>query len=106
LSEPEPTPLPSESQDYSMQSRRWNGEKLITSQIALQLVRLIHLATYGQSDLDANEPLDIRDEPDIWIVSGTKIVPFDPTGPMLDGPLEMRISKYDGQILSYTLFTR
>jgi NTF2 fold immunity protein len=83
-----------------MLSRRWSGEKLITGSIALQIARLIHHQTYGQADLDANEPLGIRDEQDVWIVSGVKIVPIDPAGPVLDGPLEMRISKYDGQILS------
>jgi hypothetical protein len=102
VTEPKPMqPSPSEIQDYSMLSRRWSGEKLITGSIALQIARLIHHQTYGQADLDANEPLGIRDEQDVWIVSGVKIVPFDPAGPVLDGPLEMRISKYDGQILSY-----
>lgn len=102
MTEPKPMqPPPSETQDYSMLSRRWSGEKLITSPIALQIARLIHHETYGQADLDANEPLGIRDEQDVWIVSGAKFVPFDPAGPQLDGPLEMRISKYDGQILSY-----
>jgi hypothetical protein len=102
VSEPKPMqPPPDEIQDYSVLSRRWSGEKLITGLIAVQMARLAHRETYGQTDLDANEPLDVRDEQDVWIVSGSKIVPFDPAGPILDGPLEMRVSKYDGQILSY-----
>jgi hypothetical protein len=87
--------------DYTMLSRRWSGVKLITAEIAVEFVRLVHRQTYGQSDLEANEPLNVSLDNDAWLVLGSKHVPYSSGAVALDGPLEMRISQYDGQILSY-----
>jgi hypothetical protein len=88
--------------DYSMQSRRWSQQKLITCQTAIEIARLVHRDSYSQVDLDANEPVTARADGDTWLVSGAKENKYEP-GSKLDGALEMRISQFDGQILSYVL---
>jgi hypothetical protein len=92
---------PNQSQDLSMVSRRLSGDTLINETIAVEIARLVHRATYGQADLEANEPLRVWSEGDCIIVVGSKPTPSSPKDDALDGPLAMRISKYDGQILSY-----
>ena len=87
--------------DYTMLSRRWRGDTLITSDIALEIARRVHVNVYGQEDLSANEPLSATETGNNWIVRGSKpIRPVRPDQP-LDGPLVMKISKFDGQILTY-----
>jgi hypothetical protein len=89
--------------DYSMLSRRWSGAKLITSQVALEIARLVHKQAEGESDLASNEPLTAAEEGDTWVVTGSKIVRYDPKDEKLDGSLRIVISQFDAQILSYTL---
>jgi NTF2 fold immunity protein len=94
------TPI-AEAPDYSMLSRRWSGQKLISADLAVAIARQIHKEQYGQTTLDEDEPLSVSDDGDCWIVNGGKKRNFEPKNLVLDGPLRMRISKFDGQILSY-----
>ncbi len=89
--------------DYSMLSRRWSGIKLITSQMAMEIARIVHRELEGQANLDCNEPLSVVDDGDSWVVSGAKSIEYDPSNPVLEGSLKMRISQFDAQILSYVL---
>jgi len=95
------SPNSSETPDYTMLSRRWSGQTLISVDIAIQLARLVHEEQYGQSALREEEPLSVEEDGDCWVVKGAKALKYDVTTPKLDGPMEMRISKFDGQILSY-----
>jgi len=90
-----------DSPDFTMQSRRWNQEKLINSQIAIEIARLVHRQSYGEADLKANEPLSVAADGDAWIITGAKESRYNPVDPKLDGAFKMRISQFDGQILSY-----
>jgi len=87
--------------DYTMQSRRWNQQKVITSEIAIQIARLVHRQSYGEADLKANEPLTVAADGDAWVITGAKESRYDRVDPKVDGAFEMRISQFDGQILSY-----
>ena len=89
--------------DYSMLSRRWSGAKLVTSQIALEIARLVHAQAEGENDSASNEPLAATAEGDTWIVTGSKVVRYYSNKETLDGSLRMVISQFDAQILSYTL---
>jgi hypothetical protein len=89
--------------DYSMVSRRSSGSKLFTSQIALEIARLVHAHARGEIDLERNEPLFATEEGDAWVVSGSKVVRYDANNSKLDGSIRMIISQFDGQILSYLL---
>jgi len=89
--------------DYSMLSRRWSGSKLVTSQIALEIARLVHTQAEGENDLANNAPLAAAAEGDTWIVTGSKVVRHDSSMEKLDGSLRMVISQFDAQIVSYTL---
>lgn len=91
--------------DYSMLSRRWNGIKLITSQMAMEIARIVHRKSEGQAALDRDEPLCVVEDGDAWVVSGAKPIAYDPSNPALEGSLKMRISQFDAQILSYVLAT-
>lgn len=94
---------------YTMLSRRWNGVELITSETALELARRVHAHEYGAVDLAANEPLQIREIGHNWLIMGSKPGPeIAPDRPLdisrtEDFPFAMKISKFDGQILSYLL---
>jgi len=87
--------------DYTMMSRRWSGEILITSDTAIEIARRVHLNHYGQADLSANEPLSVSEKGSHWLVIGAKKIKEIRPNETLDGPLVMKISKFDGQILSY-----
>jgi len=95
--------------DYTMLSRRWNGVKLITAEIAIELARRVHASEYGADDLAANEPLSVTESGNAWLVSGSKAGPQLTRGQPIDVsriddfPFGMKISKFDGQILSYLL---
>lgn len=93
--------------DYTMLSRRWNGVELINSDTALELARRVHAASYGAAHLAANEPLEIREIGNNWLIVGSKPGPeITPDRPLdlsqsQEFPFAMKISKFDGQILSY-----
>jgi hypothetical protein len=87
--------------DYTMLSRRWSGETLVTIETALELARSVHRSVYGADDLSANEPLTAKEDEDNWVVQGSKKLQELKAGEPLDGPMVMKISKYDAQILSY-----
>jgi hypothetical protein len=86
-----------------MLSRRWSGTKLITSQIALEIARLVHKEGSAEADLELDEPLSVTEDGDAWIISGARSINYDPGSPVANGSLRMRISQFDGQILSYVL---
>jgi NTF2 fold immunity protein of polymorphic toxin system component len=96
----------SRTSDYSMLSRRWNGDKLISSEIAVEIARLVRKKQLGQAAQQRDEPLSAQDDGDTWVVVGANPENHDPANLALDGPLRMRISKFDGQILSYVLSVR
>ena len=87
--------------DFTILSRRWRGDTLITSDIALEIARRVHVNLYGQADLSANEPLSATEKGNNWIVLGAKPIRPVRADQPLDGPLLMKISKFDGQILTY-----
>jgi len=89
--------------DYSMLSRRWSGVKLIDSQIAIEIARLVHKQAAGEADLASNEPLLAAEDGDAWVVTGSKVVRYNSNDQSLGGSLRMVISQFDGQILSYAL---
>lgn len=87
--------------DISMISLRGGGTRLITAETALEMARRIHTSTYGADDLAANEPLTITSRGDNWLVRGSKRAPPFPANPVPDGPFTIKISQFDGRILSY-----
>ena len=90
--------------DGSMWLRRANGQKLISAQTAMEMVRMVVKDQHGQLEVDRNEPLSCIDDGDAWIVNGNESPEFNaknPPKPTWSGPLRMCISKIDGQILSY-----
>lgn len=89
--------------DFSMSSRRMNGVKLVSRETALQIARLIHSSVEGAKSLAENEPLSVAESVDEWVVSGSRSGSYNGTIPGLIGPLMMRISQYDAQILSYAM---
>jgi hypothetical protein len=97
------TEAKSSQPDFSIVSRRLNGVKLVTQEIALQLARLVHGFVEGAESLAANEPLLITEAGDDWVITGSRTGSYDGTLPGLVGPLSMRISQYDAQILSYAM---
>ena len=84
-----------------MLSRRWSGEILITEEIAVELARNVHRNLYGADDLLSNEPLTVTEDGDEWVVQGSKELKPLRADEILEGPMIMRISKYDAQIMSY-----
>lgn len=81
-----------------------NGAQLISTKTAQELARMIIKDEYGEAELDRNEPLSIHDEGKTWLVSGsmpTAPDSSDPRQPSWGGPIQVRISKFDGQIIDY-----
>ena len=93
----------------SMWLHRSLGTKLISENIALQLARLVTAERYGQIEVDRNEPLHATSDGDAWLVRGSQSEDFNaehPPRPDWHGPLRMRISQFDAQILDYAFGMR
>ena len=82
--------------------RHASGAELVSAKTAEEMVRMIVRDECGQTELDRNEPLSTSDEGNTWLVSGSmsKAAP-DPPEPGWAGPISVRISKFDGQIIDY-----
>lgn len=92
------------TQDGSMWMRRASGVELISAQTALEIARRVVMDQFGQLQVDRNEPLRSVSDGDAWLITGTQSQKFNeenPPTPSWAGPLRMRISRFDGQILSY-----
>lgn len=91
-------------QDGSMWMRRAGGVELISAQTAMEIAKRVILDQFGQLEVDRNEPLKAVADGDAWLVTGTQSQQFtenNPPNPTWAGALRMRISRFDGQILSY-----
>jgi len=80
------------------------GTKLISAETAKEIARLVTRDRYGQIEVDRNEPLNVAAAGDTWAVTGSQNEEFDvrhPRDPGWAGPVRMRVSQSDGQILEY-----
>lgn len=87
-----------------MWMRRASGVKLISAQTAIELARQVVHDELGPTEVERNEPLNAVEDGDAWVVVGNELVEFNTEHPPVSGwigPLWMRISQFDGQILSY-----
>jgi hypothetical protein len=94
----------SDHEDASMWMRRAGGVKLISASTAIELARRVLNDELGAIELERNEPLTAEQDGDTWIVTGSESDEFNAQHPPTSGwtgPLQMRISQFDGQILSY-----
>ncbi len=88
----------------SMWLHRSLGTKLISADIAEEIARLVTRGRYGQMEVDRNEPLNVVGAGDAWVITGSQNEDFDaqhPREPAWGGPVRMKISQFDGQILEY-----
>ena len=79
-----------------MMARRAAGMKLITDAIAVEIARLVLVKEHGEDELKRQLPLSVIAEDDTWVVRGSR----PKAANTLDGPLEVRISQFTGQIFS------
>jgi hypothetical protein len=93
-----------EQEDFSMWSRRANGVKLISDATAIEIARRVLNDELGPIEVERNEPLSVVQDGDCWVVTGSESTEFNAKHPPASGwagPLQMRISQFDGRILSY-----
>lgn len=79
--------------------------KLISQKTAIEIARLVTLDRFGEPEVERNLPFVAVEQGDVWVVTGTNNKEFNeknPPFPAWRGPLLMKISQYDGQILSFT----
>jgi len=91
-------------QDPSMWMRRAGGVKLISAPTAIEIARRVLNDELGAIEVQRNEPLTAAEDDDAWVIIGSESAEFNVQHPPVSGwagPLRMRISQYDGQILSY-----
>ena len=74
--------------------------KLVTDAIALEIARLVLTKEHGEDELKKQAPLSVVPEGDAWVVRGSRPTVSSSDLPKLDGPFEMRISQFTGQIFS------
>ena len=70
----------------------------------MDIARLVVKDQFGQLEIDRNEPLKFVTDGDAWLITGSNSQEFNAKNqpdPPWSGPLRMRISRFDGQILSY-----
>jgi hypothetical protein len=88
-----------EQEGASMFARRAAGMKLISESIALAIGRLVLEQQHGEEELRLNSPLTAKAAGDVWIVTGSvPDVGYIDRNPPYQGPFEMRISQFSGQI--------
>ena len=79
-----------------------NGVLLISAKTAEEIVRMIVRDEFGETALVQNEPLSVRDDRETWLVCGSPLKRDpSPPQPTWAGPVQVRISKLDGQIVDY-----
>ena len=83
-----------------MMARRAAGIKLITDSIAREIARLVLLNEHGEDVLKEQLPLVVAAEADTWVVRGSGPMVVSPDLSKAKGPLEMRISQFNGQIFT------
>ena len=93
-------PFKSDEERPDMMARRAAGMKLITDVIALEIARLVLTKEHGDGEFKEQLPLSVTPEDDTWVVRGSRPMVTDSDLPKLDGPFEMRISQFTGQIFS------
>jgi|SRR5579863_3849284 hypothetical protein len=93
-------PFKPDEERPDMMARRAAGMKLVTDAIALEIARLVLTKEHGDDELKRQLPLFISADADTWVVRGSRPTVTDNDVPQLDGPFEMRISQFTGQIFS------
>ncbi len=81
---------------------RASGRKLISETVALEYARLVLKSEYGDEEVQRQQPLTISADGEDWVITGS--VPF-PDDFRLDGPFQMRVAQFDGQIRSFAFLT-
>jgi hypothetical protein len=83
-----------------MVARRAARKILITENIALEIARLVLKEEDGEAELVRQSPFSISEEGDAWVVTGRQreATDEDASRPSRQGPFEMKISKFSGQI--------
>ena len=85
--------------DASMVARIAMGEQLVSSEIALELCKMVIIHLRGKDEYEAQIPLSVEDGSNVWKVRGSRALKDD-TFPL--GPVCMSISKLDAAIVSFT----
>jgi hypothetical protein len=85
--------------DASMVARIAMGEQLVSSEIALELCKMVVINLRGKDEYEAQLPLSVEDGSNVWKVHGSRELK-DETFPL--GPICMSISKLDAAIVSFT----
>ena len=88
----------------SMWMRRASGVKLISASTAIELARRVVNDEFGAIEVARNEPMTAVEDGDTWVVVGSESAEFNAEHPPASGwtgPLHMRVSQFDGQILGY-----
>jgi hypothetical protein len=94
----------SDQESASMWMRRVGGVKLISASKAIELARRVVNDEFGAIEVARNEPLIAVEDGDTWVVIGSESPEFNvahPPTPNWAGPVHMRVSQFDGQILGY-----
>lgn len=94
----------SDQESASMWMRRATGVKLISASTAIEIARRVINDEFGEIEVARNEPLTAVEDGDTWVVVGSESAEFNaehPPTPSWAGPLHMRVSQFDGQILGY-----
>jgi len=82
------------------------GEKLVSRETALGIAALVVKDRFGQSEFDRQLPLQIREQDEAWIITGSArsdVPAGTPSGALKRGKLLMTISQLDGRILNFGL---
>jgi hypothetical protein len=88
--------------DNSMMIRSALGQALISRETAATICKMVVCDLYGADEYAAQAPVTIEESEGAWNLRGSRVLPAGATSADR-GPLQMRISKLDGAILSFTL---
>ena len=88
--------------DNSMMIRCALGQTLISQRAAATICEMVVSDLYGEDEYAAQAPVTIEEGEGVWNLRGSRVLPAGATSADR-GPLQMRISKLDEAILSFTL---
>ncbi|MGO8835063.1 MAG: hypothetical protein ACLQE9_19910 [Roseiarcus sp.] len=94
------SPFTPDGEWLDMTARRAAGMRLITEAIAREIARLVVANEHGEDELKAQLPFSVDPEADAWVVRGSRPMMVGSDFSKLNGPLEMRISQFTGQIFT------
>jgi len=87
-----------------MKLHRAGGKQFASRAVAVALAEMIFKETYGEENFKFQQPLQVSETPDKWIIEGSRSYDDQPVPPdqLREGKVLIEIAKFDCRIIKLT----